>query len=93
MSVEGSVTVHHIKGLHARPASVFVNTASEFESEIRVGKTGADELVDAKSSLAIMSLGVEEGDEITITANGADSEQAIKRLITVVEADFELHQE
>lgn len=85
----GRVTVAHEKGLHARPASVFVRTAAEFDCDVRVATPGADEPADAKSSIAVIALGVEPGDEIVITAEGADSEPAVARLVELVENDFE----
>lgn len=84
------VTLHHEKGLHARPGSIFVQTASNFEAEISVSKIGDDETVDGKSSIDILSLGAEQGDEITIRANnGQDSNEAVQTLVSLVEHDFE----
>lgn len=89
---ERTVTVEHGKGLHARPATVFVETASGFESTIRVGQVGGEESADAKSSLAVMSLGVEQGDEIRLSADGPDSQAAVDRLAELVANDFELEE-
>lgn len=86
---EDRVTVTHDKGLHARPASEFVQTASEFSADIQVRRAGGDDEVDAKSSIGIMSLGVEPGDEIVITAEGEDGQVAVERLVGLVEGDFE----
>lgn len=86
---EDRVTVTHDKGLHARPASQFVQTASEFSADIQVRRAGGDEKVDAKSSIGIMSLGIEPGDEIVITAEGADGQVAVERLVGLVEGGFE----
>jgi phosphocarrier protein len=83
------VTIEHEKGLHARPASLFVRTASEFDCEIEVGAADAEERVNAKSSIRVMSLGIESGDEIVIVADGDNSERAVERLVTLVEDDFE----
>jgi phosphotransferase system HPr (HPr) family protein len=63
-SAEGTVTVEHEKGLHARPASVFVQTASTFECDVKVSKVDGDENANAKSSIAVISLGVEPGDSM-----------------------------
>ncbi|NQZ29462.1 MAG: HPr family phosphocarrier protein [Mycoplasmatales bacterium] len=62
-------------GLHARPASITVSAASKFDSEIKIeanGKSG-----NLKSIMNIMALGVKQGDEITISAEGADADAAI----------------
>lgn len=85
-------TVEHEKGLHARPASVFVQTASEFEADVRVANPDGD-TADATSSIGVISLGVEPGDSIEITADGADARRAVDRLVTLVESDFETDDE
>jgi len=87
-SASSAVTVEHDKGLHARPASVFVQTASEFEAEVRVANPEGD-TADATSSIGVISLGVEPGDRIEITADGTDADRAVERLVTLVERDFE----
>lgn len=88
----GVTTVEHEKGLHARPASVFVQTASEFEAEIEV-VNAEGEAADAKSSIGVISLGVEPGDRIEITAQGDDAGRAVDRLVALVENGFELNGE
>lgn len=87
--VEQRVTVEHEKGLHARPASEFVELASQFEADIQISTADGQE-GDAKSSLAIMSLGVDGGDEIVISSDGTDSEDAVQSLVDLVEDDFRL---
>jgi phosphocarrier protein len=84
------VTVTHEKGLHARPASAFVQTAASFDAEVRVGRPGADETADATSSIAVLSLGIEPGDEIEIAGDGPEGTDAVERLVELVEGDFEL---
>jgi phosphocarrier protein len=84
------VTVIHETGLHARPASKFVQTAAGFDSEIRIGRPTDGETVDAKSSIQVLSLGIEQGEDLEITADGADSGEAVDRLVKLVENDFEL---
>ncbi|PSQ00114.1 HPr family phosphocarrier protein [Halobacteriales archaeon QS_4_69_31] len=86
---QGVTTVEHEKGLHARPASVFVQTASKFDADVRVSKGGGDGDADAKSSIAVISLGVESGDTIEITADGEDADEAVERLVALVDDDFE----
>lgn len=91
-AVEQRVTVAHEKGLHARPASKFVEMASSFEADIQV-RTDDGEEGNAKSSLSIMALGVEEGDEILIRSEGPDGEEAVRSLVGLVEDDFRLDEE
>ena len=68
-------------GLHARPAALFVKEAGLFKSDVRVrnGTTDSD-WVDAKSILSVLTLGVEKGHEIEITAEGLDETQAARAL-------------
>ena len=62
-------------GLHARPATVLVNTASKFNAEISL--TYRDKKVNLKSIMGVMSLGVGQGADVTISAEGADADDAI----------------
>ena len=70
-------------GLHARPAKVFVNTAKQFDSDIRVQH--GEKKVNAKSAISILTLGVECGNQIHISAEGPDEETALDALRTAVE--------
>jgi len=70
-------------GLHARPATVFVNTAKQFESDIRVQH--GEKKVNAKSAISILTLGVECGSEIQISVEGSDEDAAVEALKTAVE--------
>ena len=84
--MEKKLTVINETGLHARPAGMFVKKAAEFKSTVDViakGKT-----VNAKSIMGIMSLGLAQGDELTISANGEDQESAINALVELVEGGF-----
>ena len=74
--MEKNVSIKNASGLHARPAGMFVKKAAEFKSTVEViakGKT-----VNAKSIMGIMSLGLGQGDELTVVANGEDQEAAVK---------------
>jgi len=73
-------------GLHARPAAMFVQAANGFKSEIKVEKKGKE--VDAKSILGILSLAAEYNDEVMIKANGEDAEDAIRKLVDLVNSKF-----
>ena len=69
-------------GLHARPATVLVNTASKFGSDINLtcdGKT-----INLKSIMGIMSLGITKGDSIVINATGDDAEAALEAIEKIV---------
>jgi phosphotransferase system HPr (HPr) family protein len=83
------LTVNHSVGLHARPAAQFVQTASQYESEITVAnKTKESDPVNAKSILSVLTLGVHQGFEIEITADGEDSGEALKALEQLVADNF-----
>ncbi|HEY3289290.1 MAG TPA: dihydroxyacetone kinase phosphoryl donor subunit DhaM, partial [Anaerolineae bacterium] len=76
-----TVAIHGEHGLHLRPAARFVQTASSFKSDIFVRHNAGDEpAVSGKSLSQLMSLGVSQGDVITITAKGSDSEDAVRAL-------------
>ena len=70
-----TVTVIDPVGLHARPATVAVNAASKFKSEINVAFKGRE--VNMKSIMGVMSLGIPTQSEITISCSGEDEEEAI----------------
>ncbi len=70
-------------GLHARPASLLVKTASRFESKITIIKENV--AVDAKSILSLLTLGACKGDRITITANGRDEKEAIQKIVDTLQ--------
>lgn len=85
--VETTATINVSSGLHARPANLFIKTASKFKSNIKVSKDGKE--VDGKRLLAIMTLGVQQGESITIKAEGEDEEKAVRALEDLIERDFE----
>lgn len=70
-------------GLHARPASLFVKTAGQFESDIKIEKDGIE--VNGKSIMGVMMLAAEQGSTITIKAEGNDEKEAIEALIQLIE--------
>ncbi len=65
-------------GIHARPATLLVQTASKFNSEINLEYKGKK--VNLKSIMGVMSLGIGQGADIKITAEGNDAESALKSL-------------
>lgn len=76
---ERVVTVVPEDGLHARPASKFVEAAGGFDAEVQVAPVDG-EAVNAASILAVTSLGVAAGDEVRLIAEGADAEAALDEL-------------
>lgn len=75
-------------GLHARPASEFVQTAAEFDADVKVERAdGSDgDGVRADSMLAVTGLNVEHGEEIRVVADGDDAEAALDALGAVLTA-------
>ena len=80
------VTMTNQVGLHARPATFFIQKANEYKSSIWIEL--ADRKVNAKSLLGILSLGVVKGGKITIIADGEDEEEAMAALLQLVETNF-----
>ena len=73
-------------GLHAWPATFFIQKANEFKSSIWVEVE--ERRVNAKSLLGVLSLGIVKGTEITLIANGPDEEEAVEALATLLASDF-----
>lgn len=80
------IEIMHDVGLHARPASLFVQTASKYRSDINIIYNG--DTKNAKSILGILSLGVGKNAPITITAEGDDEEEALEALSKLIESNF-----
>lgn len=75
---EKTFTITADTGIHARPATQLVNKAGQFESEITLEYNGKS--VNLKSIMGVMSLGVGQGADVTIKAEGPDADEAMKEL-------------
>ena len=80
------VVVQNQVGLHARPATFFIQKANEFKSGIWVEKDSRR--VNAKSLLGVLSLGITKGTAITIIAEGVDEEEAVSSLTELISTNF-----
>ena len=80
------VTVENQVGLHARPATFFIQKANEFKSSIWVEKE--ERRVNAKSLLVVLSLGIMGGTDIRIIADSSDEEEAVEGLVALVNSGF-----
>ena len=80
------VMVKNQVGLHARPATFFIQKANEFKSSIWIEKE--ERRVNAKSLLGILSLGIVGGTNIRIIADGTDEQQAVESLVELVASGF-----
>lgn len=76
--VTKNITIKIPTGLEARPVALLVQVASRYESSVFV--ECEDKKVNAKSIMGMMSLGIAAGEEVTVTANGNDEEEAIENI-------------
>ena len=81
------VKITNAIGLHARPATFFIQKANEFKSTVWVEKE--ERRVNAKSLLGVLSLGIVGGTNIRIIVDGPDEETALSALVELVENGFE----
>ena len=77
------VTVENQVGLHARPATFFIQKANEYKSSIWVEKE--ERRVNAKSLLGVLSLGIMKGTTVTLIADGSDEKEAVDALAELIE--------
>ena len=84
--MERSVTVKNKMGLHARPAALLVQTASQFKSKIKILK--GDQEVDGKSIMGLMTLAACSGSNLGFVVEGEDEEKALNALVQLVESGF-----
>lgn len=84
--VSNDLVITNKTGLHARPASKFVQIANDYKCEIYIEKENTK--VNAKSIMGVMTLGASKGTKITIIADGIDEEEALKALSELIETKF-----
>lgn len=80
------VTIKNNVGLHARPATFFIQKANSYKSAIWVERE--DRRINAKSLLGVLSLGIVKGMNITIIADGADEVEAVEGLAALIDTGF-----
>ena len=85
--ISRTVTITNALGLHARAAARFVHTASRYRAQVRVAR--GKRKMDGKSIMGLLLLAAGQGTAITITANGADEQDAITALCALVEDGFD----
>lgn len=83
---ELNIVIRNKVGLHARPATLLVKTASAFKSKIFICKNGR--VADAKSILTVLALGAGQGTNVTLRAEGEDETGAIGALKDLFENNF-----
>lgn len=84
--IQRDVQITNSSGLHARPATFFIQKANTYRSGIWVVKD--DRKVSAKSLLGVLSIGIAKGMTITIVADGDDEQAAIDGLVELIETGF-----
>lgn len=84
--LEIQLTLNNPTGLHARPASLFVQTAARFAAQIEISGHGRQ--TDAASIMGVLSLNLRQGDTLTLRASGTEAEAALKALEELVQANF-----
>jgi len=84
--ISKNVTIQNNVGLHARPATFFIQKANSYKSSIWVEKE--DRRVNAKSLLGVLSLGIVKGMTITLIADGADESDALEGLSALIDTGF-----
>ena len=84
--ISKEIIVQNQVGLHARPATFFIQKANEFTSGIWIAKD--DRKVNAKSLLGVLSMGIAKGMTVTLIADGKDEEGAISGLIDLIQTGF-----
>jgi len=83
-----TTTISNKTGLHARPASEFVNCAATFEADITITKLSENKSANAKSVVKLLMLGITQGEEVEIKAEGADETTAVDTLINLLNSGF-----
>jgi phosphocarrier protein HPr len=81
-----TLVIKNKMGLHARPAALFVETASKYEADVSISKDGLE--VNGKSIMGVMMLGAEQGSKIVLKTNGKDEKAVLKALIDLLEDKF-----
>lgn len=84
--ISKEITVLNEVGLHARPATFFIQKANEFKSLITIARD--DRKVNAKSLLGVLSLGITKGTTVVLDADGPDEEEAIEELNALITSNF-----
>ncbi|MBM7557960.1 HPr family phosphocarrier protein [Halanaerobacter jeridensis] len=85
--MEKKVMIQNETGIHARPASMLVEEASNYDSDVELLKDG--QAVNAKSIMGIMSLGIKQSTEVTVRAEGADAEEAVDAIVELIQSGFD----
>ena len=86
-----TTTVINRTGIHARPASVFVNEARRFQSDITICNLNLEDrnnTANAKSIIKVLTLALSQGSQVKVSANGPDEKEAVDVLIGLIDGGF-----
>ena len=84
--ISRNVTIQNNVGLHARPATFFIQKANSYKSSVWIEKD--DRKISAKSLLGVLSLGIAQGMTVTIIADGQDEKDAVDGLYDLIDTGF-----
>ncbi len=84
--ISETVIIQNKVGLHSRPATSFIQKANEYNCNVWIEKN--ERRVNAKSLLGVLSLGVLQGTEINIIADGSDESEAVQAMVALVHSGF-----
>lgn len=84
--IEAVLKITNPTGLHARPAAQLVQKAASYKSKVTI--KGNNKTADAKSILSVMSMGLNRGAEITVTADGEDEKECLEALVALIAGNF-----
>ena len=84
--ISRNIVITNTSGLHARPATFFIQKANTYKASIWIEKE--DRKVNAKSLLGVLSLGIAKGMTITLIADGQDEDTAIAGLVELIDSGF-----
>jgi phosphocarrier protein HPr len=82
-----TATIASAHGLHARPAALFVQAVNDSGLAMTIEKDGRE--VPAGSILGVISLAINQGDTVTVTAQGVDADEVLERLVSLLETDHD----
>ena len=85
--ISRDIVINNASGLHARPATFFIQKANSFPCSIWIEKD--DRKVNAKSLLGVLSMGIAKGMSVTLVADGQGEEDAIQGLAALIDSGFE----
>lgn len=85
--ISRDIVINNASGLHARPATFFIQKANSYPCSIWIEKD--DRKVNAKSLLGVLSMGIAKGMSVTLVADGQGEEDAISGLVALIDSGFE----